>query len=141
MVGGEDVLDALEKLQLKDGTERPAKAVRIQEVIMYVLILLISTPNGHAFSYQDPFEEYKSRRAKKLAKRAEAEQPDKTDDDKRDDMNWFGEKLGSKGTIFGTDTGSSVGKYLSLKRPQDPVASGAETRKKRKLGFGDFEGW
>lgn len=34
LVGGEDVLDALEKLPLKDGTERPAKAVRITEVVM-----------------------------------------------------------------------------------------------------------
>lgn len=57
-------------------------------------------------------------------------------------MNWFGEKLGSKDTIFGSDTGSNVGKYLSLKRPQEPVASaGAESKKKRKLGFGDFDGW
>ena len=37
LVGGEDVLDALEKLPLKDGTERPAKPVRIQEVVMYVI--------------------------------------------------------------------------------------------------------
>ncbi|KAF8349781.1 cyclophilin-like domain-containing protein [Amanita rubescens] len=126
LVGGEDVLDALEKLPLKDGTERPAKPIRIQEVIIY----------------QDPFEEYKNRRAKKLAKRAEAEQPDKTEVDKRDDMNWFGEKLGSKDTIFESDTGSSVGKYLSLKRPSEPVASAeTEAKKKRKLGFGNFEGW
>jgi peptidyl-prolyl cis-trans isomerase-like protein 2 len=98
--------------------------------------------NETCTSYQDPFEEYKNRRAKKLAKRAEAEQPDKTDVDKRDDMNWFGEKLGSKDTIFGSDTSSSVGKYLSLKRPSEPVASAEmEAKKKRKLGFGDFDGW
>lgn len=36
LVGGEDILDALERLPLKDGTERPAKPVRITEVIMYV---------------------------------------------------------------------------------------------------------
>ena len=35
LVGGEDVLDALEKLPLKDGTERPAKIVKISKVIMY----------------------------------------------------------------------------------------------------------
>jgi peptidyl-prolyl cis-trans isomerase-like protein 2 len=34
LVGGEDVLDGLEKLPLKVGTERPAKPVRITEVIM-----------------------------------------------------------------------------------------------------------
>lgn len=34
LVGGEDVLDGLEQLPLKAGTERPAKPVRITEVIM-----------------------------------------------------------------------------------------------------------
>ncbi|KAK2461673.1 hypothetical protein APHAL10511_006136 [Amanita phalloides] len=126
LVGGEDVLDTLEKLPLKDGTERPAKSVRIQEVVIY----------------QDPFEEYKNRRAKKIAKRSEAERPDNVIDEKRDDMNWFGEKLGSKETIFGSDTGSGVGKYLSLKRPPEQVAANVpEVNKKRKLGFGNFEGW
>lgn len=36
LVGGEDVLDTLEKLPRKEGAERPAKPVRITEVIMYV---------------------------------------------------------------------------------------------------------
>jgi peptidyl-prolyl cis-trans isomerase-like protein 2 len=68
-----------------------------------------------------------------------------------DDMNWFGTKLGA-GPDLGPETGSSgsaggVGRYLNLKRPLDgppnpfgkiPVEEGA---KKRKLGFGDFEGW
>ena len=89
--------------------------------------------------YQDPFEEYKNRQAKKIAKRAEAEQADKIVDEKRDDMNWFGEKLGSKDTIFGSGTGGGVGKYLSLKRPI--AVTTIETKKKRKMGFGDFEGW
>ena len=40
LVGGEDVLDALEGLPIKPGTERPAKPVRITEVVMYVPILL-----------------------------------------------------------------------------------------------------
>ena len=34
LVGGEDVLDALEALPVKPGTERPAKQVRITEVVM-----------------------------------------------------------------------------------------------------------
>lgn len=59
-------------------------------------------------------------------------------------MNWFGEKLGSNKTIFGSG-GGGVGKYLSLKRSSDsePVVAGVteEPKKKRKLGFGDFEGW
>lgn len=36
LVGGEDVLDALEKLPVKPGTDRPAKVVKITEVVMYV---------------------------------------------------------------------------------------------------------
>lgn len=34
LVGGEDVLDTLEGLPVKAGTERPAKQVRISEVVM-----------------------------------------------------------------------------------------------------------
>jgi peptidyl-prolyl cis-trans isomerase-like protein 2 len=34
LVGGEDVLDLLEKLPVKPGTERPAKPVRITEIIV-----------------------------------------------------------------------------------------------------------
>ena len=34
LVGGEDVLDTLEKLPRKDGTERPVKPVKITEVAM-----------------------------------------------------------------------------------------------------------
>lgn len=40
LVGGEDVLDALEALPVKPGTERPAKPVRITEVVMYVTFCL-----------------------------------------------------------------------------------------------------
>ncbi len=38
LVGGEDVLDTLEKLPRKDGTERPVKPVKISEVVMYVAV-------------------------------------------------------------------------------------------------------
>ncbi len=40
LVGGEDVLDTLEKLPRKDGTERPVKPVKITEVVMYAPISL-----------------------------------------------------------------------------------------------------
>src|SRR5262245_29540896 len=36
LVGGEEVLDALERLPRKDGTDRPLKPVRITEVVMCV---------------------------------------------------------------------------------------------------------
>ena len=37
LVGGEEVLDALESLPVKPGTDRPAKMVRIVEVVMSVI--------------------------------------------------------------------------------------------------------
>jgi hypothetical protein len=37
-VGGEDVLDTLEKLPRKDGTERPENSVKITEIVMYVTL-------------------------------------------------------------------------------------------------------
>jgi peptidyl-prolyl cis-trans isomerase-like 2 len=43
LVGGEDVLDTLEKLPRKDGTERPVKPVKITEVVMYVLCSSMSS--------------------------------------------------------------------------------------------------
>ncbi|KAF8167788.1 cyclophilin-like domain-containing protein [Crassisporium funariophilum] len=131
LVGGEDVLDALEKLPIKPGTERPAKTVRITEVIIY----------------QDPFEEYKKRLANKLAKRAEG---DKTggsavEQKKKDDVNWFGVKVGSEKTALnlGEKGSGGVGKYLALKRPSSPVHDPGmdDAKKKRRVGFGDFEGW
>ena len=98
------------------------------------------------FSYQDPFEDYKKRLAKKLAKRAEQNSSgaQTATEVKKDDMNWFGVKIGSEST--GLDLRSSnngeVGRYLNLKRPSDSVIKPADDgKKKRKVGFGDFEGW
>ncbi|KAF8898859.1 cyclophilin-like domain-containing protein [Infundibulicybe gibba] len=119
-------------LPLKPGTERPAKPVRISEVIIY----------------QDPFEEYKKRLSKKLARRAEAQQPhsaEKSVVEKKpnDDINWFGVKVGS-GSSAEPAVSGGVGKYLNLKRPQEATTGGDlvdDAKKKRKLGFGDFAGW
>jgi peptidyl-prolyl cis-trans isomerase-like protein 2 len=66
--------------------------------------------------------------------------------EEKDNINWFGVKIGAENPKFdfGGGTGSGgVGKYLSLKRPQEAVATKApeEPKKKRKVGFGDFEGW
>jgi peptidyl-prolyl cis-trans isomerase-like 2 len=41
LVGGEDILDALEKLPRKDGTERPSKPVKIKEIAMFVHLSLV----------------------------------------------------------------------------------------------------
>lgn len=104
-------------------------------------------------SYQDPFDEYKKRHEKKLARQA-AESKDahgnrQSNEKQKDDVNWFGLKVGSSNATFGTEDNGvgGVGKYLSLNnkrpRPSNGVASVVpdDTKKKRKLGFGDFESW
>ncbi|KAH8835275.1 cyclophilin-like domain-containing protein [Flagelloscypha sp. PMI_526] len=135
LVGGENVLDALEKLPRKDGTERPAKTVKITEIIM-----------------QDPFEDYKTRLAKKLARKANSDSSSQTTkkQTQADQTNWFGTKLGTPQTAA-SSIGAGVGRYLqqqqhqqqNLKRPLAQVASTdeLENKKKRKVGFGDFAGW
>ncbi len=100
------------------------------------------------YRYQDPFEEYKVRQAKKLAKKAEAQssagtQPAAAEKKPGDGMNWFGYKLGAEdasSTARGSGLGG-VGKYFNLKRPPQTAAAAvvAEHPKKRKIGFGEFE--
>lgn len=161
LVGGEDVLDTLEALPVKPGTERPAKPVRITEVVMYVTSFRLSSmivANQIPRSYQDPFEEYKTRQERKRARKAEAEEDARTGrvvETKKDgdDINWFGVKVGMEKSVVGANGGGGVGKYLNtarvanapLKRPVEtvPDVPGVPevTKKKRKIGFGSFEGW
>jgi peptidyl-prolyl cis-trans isomerase-like protein 2 len=63
-------------------------------------------------------------------------------------VNWFGVKLAKEAGIAGNSANEGgVGKYLNLKRTRDvivdkPVAQVEDKDvKKRKIGFGDFEGW
>ncbi|KAL4241675.1 Peptidyl-prolyl cis-trans isomerase-like 2 [Abortiporus biennis] len=141
LVGGEEVLDALESIPVKPGTERPSKPVRITEVIIY----------------QDPFEEYKNRQMRKRAREAAAKlEPvaETTQSKKEDDINWFGVKVGANASS-GVGSGG-VGKYLNVasnnapttttaKRPatalSDSIPAPEEGKKKRKIGFGNFDGW
>jgi len=62
---------------------------------------------------------------------------------KTDDVNWFGVKIGSENSApnGGGVNNGGIGKYLNLKRPYEGPIVGEESKKKRKLGFGDFEGW
>lgn len=104
-------------------------------------------PSLRRRSYQDPFEDYKVRLAKKLAKKAEAQnsagnQQATAEKKPGDGMNWFGVKLGTEiahDTARGGSETGGVGKYLSLKRPAQTAVATVEHSKKRKLGFGDFE--
>jgi peptidyl-prolyl cis-trans isomerase-like protein 2 len=148
LVGGEDVLYTLEKLPRKEGTERPLKPVKITEVKMYVPDLYERYRPLRLCSHQDPFEEYKVRLAKKLAKKAEAQSSTSTQQETAekkagDGMNWFGVRLGAESgpdTItIGRSEPGGVGKYLNLKRPPQAAAATTEPVKKRKLGFGEFE--
>jgi len=136
LVGGEDVLDTIEKIPVKTG-ERPVKPIRITQIVIY----------------QDPFEEYKKRQAKKLARQQAGDSSggdQRQNEKQKDDVNWFGLKVGSNTAAFGTgDSGAGgVGKYLNLqmKRPQAEISTNGDTmsdepKKKRKIGFGDFENW
>lgn len=101
-----------------------------------------------SISYQDPFEEYKNRQEKKRARKAaeESKTPSELPSKKQDDTNWFGVKIGTEKS--GSAGAGGVGKYLNLKTAKRPAESqvdaGApqdEGKKKRKLGFGNFEGW
>jgi peptidyl-prolyl cis-trans isomerase-like protein 2 len=80
-------------------------------------------------------------------KRAEAEQgltqkQKPTDRKEGDDINWFGVKVGTGNSAFGSDSvGGAVGKYLDLKRPLETAGSGGDAKKKKKTGFGEFDGW
>jgi peptidyl-prolyl cis-trans isomerase-like 2 len=96
-------------------------------------------------SYQDPFEDYKKRLAKKLARKAEqGKSPDLAKENKEsDDVNWFGVKVGNtkqRPINHATSSGSEIGKYLNLKRSiEAPVAH--EAKKQRTFGFGNFDQW
>lgn len=106
--------------------------------------------------YQDPFEDYKARLARKLARQAEsdangAEVKDGVDVKLKDDVNWFGVKLGSDGQSKISSGAAGVGKYLNLasgaakKRPFEPQVAMNEVdedyKKRRKIGFGNFDSW
>lgn len=104
--------------------------------------------------FQDPFAEYQERAEKKRTKKAAAEESARlgqptTKAKDQDDVNWFGEKIGTVNKPSATGIGGGVGKYLQLGNaaPKRPAPSSAtsfiaeEPKKKRKVGFGQFEGW
>ena len=68
-----------------------------------------------------------------------------TDKKEGDDINWFGLKVGTGSAAFGGGAAGGVGKYLNSKRPLEGSGTtrggGATEAKKRKIGFGEFEGW
>ena len=101
-----------------------------------------------SLSYQDPFEDYKRREEKKRARKAETQvtRTKEAEEKAKDDINWFGVKVGTDPAT--STVGGGVGKYLNInaKRPMEPVSVSAlgpleDGKKKRRIGFGNFEGW
>ena len=102
-------------------------------------------------SYQDPFEEYKNRQEKKRARKAagDAKTANEPVNKKEDDTNWFGVKIGLEKS--GTTGMGGVGKYLNVnnasnssKRPLESTGDlglADDAKKKRKMGFGNFDNW
>ncbi|KAF8331495.1 cyclophilin-like domain-containing protein [Cantharellus anzutake] len=147
LVGGEEILDAIEGLPVQPKTDRPLKPITITEIVIYA----------------DPFEDYKERLARKLQANSldtkssvlslpsvSTKHEGKESKKERDDVNWFGVKLGSESVKESTLGAGGVGKYLksqtpvaAAKRDADDVLSLPEDapKKKRKLGFGNFENW
>lgn len=62
-------------------------------------------------------------------------------------MNWFGQRIGDAGAKTDPSGSAGVGKYLKLDAPLPAATSKAEPaatadgKKKRKLGFGNFDNW
>lgn len=88
------------------------------------------------------------RLAKKLARRAEAdnEGPKTSQKSLGDNINWFGVKVGADDGLSGSMPSASIGKYLNNKRPlelegMNKDLQAEDSKKKKRMGFGDFEGW
>lgn len=104
----------------------------------------------YGLRYQDPFEDYKTRLAKKLAKRAESGSGAAKPPEKKlgDDTNWFGVKVGMGNSIASeANVGKGVGRYLGLKRQleeqETESRNGAidRVKKQKHVGFGNFDNW
>ncbi|GAA5881575.1 hypothetical protein JCM3774_005355 [Rhodotorula dairenensis] len=126
LVGGQDVLDKIERVPIDPATDRPLKPVTLIDVEVF----------------GDPFEDYKER----LAKRLKREENDRLGlDEKRrrkeerdkDRTTWFGTNLETSGPSAlaalggGGDSKSSagVGKYLASGAPT-PTITGAGLKRK-----------
>ena len=118
---------------------------------------------ARCFSYADPFQDYKQRLARKLQAKGQDGSGGITKDitldplpakqitkKERDDVNWFGVKLGQKEDSAAKAPNGGVGKYLSSDMPKPAsskrpaaleIGMADDGKKKRKLGFGNFDSW
>lgn len=162
LVGGEDVLNKIERILIRPGTDKPSKEIRIKSIQVL----------------QDPFEAYRERLAVRLAKQDQSDEALRKRDEARkerdkDRTTWLGTYLGEKGEgkevkverkRKAAEAEVEVGRYIGGKvpvgvgitgnptRPQAakpavlsgaaPVAEfGLEKKKKKAGGFGDFSAW
>ncbi len=128
---------------------------------MHLLPIFDSRNSFWCCRYADPFEDYKQRLTRKLqANSLDAKssalslpsvspKPEGGGSEKgQDDVNWFGVKLGSEPITESASGVGGVGKYLNLQTPPAPKrnedtssAPDEAPKKRRKLGFGNFENW
>lgn len=154
LVGGEETLDKIERVNVRPDGDRPVRDIVIQGVTVYVPGSFLKQRADAGDSLQDPFEAYQARLQARLARqdqsdaalkrRAEAQK-----EREKDRTTWLGTKLGEKGAVgkrrMEEDVG--VGKYLKVggeagqTTTVDVVDYGVEKKKKKAGGFGDFSGW
>ncbi|KAK4685334.1 peptidyl-prolyl cis-trans isomerase-like 2, partial [Tremellales sp. Uapishka_1] len=139
LVGGEEVLNAIERLPVRPGGDKPAgKGIMITGVAIV----------------QDPFEAYHQRLNARLAKKDQSDEALQARAAKKaarelDRTTWLGTNLGEKGSKIvkrKVDDEVGVGKYLGKVGGQGGVVGkevefGMEKKKRKPGGFGDFSGW
>jgi peptidyl-prolyl cis-trans isomerase-like protein 2 len=158
LVGGEDVLNRIERIHPRPGDDRPARDIKILGVQVLT----------------DPFEEYQVRLAARLAKKDQSDEALKrraaeAAEREKDRTTWLGTNLGDKGESKGEkaarkrkedEDGELVGRYLQgpapvpvsvekeKEKPTDraapkaaPIDFGVEKKKRKVGGFGEFSGW
>ena len=144
LVGGEEVLDTIERITVRPGGDRPTKEIKI----LGVQVL------------SDPFEAYQARLAARLAKQDQSDEALKRRAEmqaerEKDRTTWLGTNLGTKGESRvdkearkrkAEEEGGLVGKYL--KGPPSTAIQGEMggeiefgEKKKKAGGFGDFSAW
>ncbi|KEI37168.1 uncharacterized protein L969DRAFT_90240 [Mixia osmundae IAM 14324] len=143
LVGGQDVLDKMEKIAVEKDTNKPLRPIKIIDVAIF----------------KDPFEEYKAKLEKQLARDRAADPAEARKERDKDRTTVFGTQLGEKAlpgqpekTANGFDLSrlaqpkAGVGKYLQASttkasRPLPDEMQEQPAKKKRSGGFGDFSAW
>ena len=136
VVGGLEVLDIMEKVEVEEESKRPKEDLVIKEAVVFV----------------DPFEEFMKEKGEKDTREEEREVEEREgrDDDR---MTWTGKRIRADGGVVEDADGGAggVGKYLKgmVKEggEKDKIVEEWEevlvepAKKKLKGGFGNFDSW